>query len=73
MRIETHKCVRLYFEECKKIHPMREILLNTSKYGLFAKPITTYREDCGVKMTVNLQLMYKTIDSLGTEDQNVFK
>ena len=52
---------------------MRDILTNVYKFALFVRAIITYKEDCGVKLTVNLTLMYKTIDNLGTEDHSEFK
>jgi len=52
---------------------MRDILSNAIKFGIFNRVISIYKEDCGVKLTVNLTLMYKTIDNLGTEEHTDFK
>ena len=52
---------------------MRDILTNLNKFGMFNRVIGTFKEDCGVKLTVNLTLMYKTIDNLGTEEHIEFK
>lgn len=52
---------------------MRDVLTNIGKFALFNRAVATYREDCGVKLTVNLCLMYKTIDNLGTEEHAEFK
>lgn len=52
---------------------MRDTLTNITKFTLFNRAIATYKEDIGVKLTVNLCLMYKTIDNLGTEEHVEFK
>ena len=53
--------------------PPQEVFTDVMKFTQFIFPIASYKEDCSVKFTVNLQLAYKTIDNLGTEQHANFK
>lgn len=53
--------------------PLKEVFTDVMKFVQFIYPIASYKEDCSVKFTVNLQLAYKTIDNLGTEQHSNFK
>lgn len=57
-----------YFQKSRKILPMNEVLTNVDKINLFFTPVVCISQDVAVKMTVSLQLAYKTIQNLGTDD-----
>lgn len=50
---------------------MNEILTNTQRLHLFLLPISFISQDVSVKITVSLQLAYKTIQILGTEKHSL--
>lgn len=52
--------------------PMGEVLTNVNKIATFFSPIAQISQDVAVKMTVSLQLAYKTIQNLGTEMHSEF-
>ena len=56
-----------YYKKGGKIQPMNEVLNNVQKVNLFLLPVSIISQDVSVKMTVSLQLAYKTIQNLGTE------
>jgi len=72
-RILTHRQVVHYFHKAKSIAHMNEVLTDVEKCCIFFTPINVCSMDCAVKMTVSLQLAYKTIDNLGTEQHIKFK
>ena len=53
-RIQTHKQLVYYAKRASEIMPMREVLSDLTKYTMMACPIAFFKEDIGVKLTVNL-------------------
>ena len=67
LRILAHKQLIHYFQKSRKILPANEVLTNVDKIDFLLTPICTINQDVAVKLTVSLQLAYKTIQNLGTE------
>lgn len=51
---------------------MSEVLTNVDKINIWFNPISQVNMDVAVKMTVSLQLAYKTIQNLGTDKHSKF-
>ena len=66
-RLLAFRQFKHYFQESSKIQPMGEVLTNVNKIATFFTPMALISQDVAVKMTVSLQLAYKTIQNLGTE------
>mmetsp|Transcript_27173 Transcript_27173/g.26226 ORF Transcript_27173/g.26226 Transcript_27173/m.26226 type:complete len:150 (-) Transcript_27173:73-522(-) len=59
--------------EAKKILPMRELFGDVNKFVTMAGEACQYNDNISTKMTVSLQLYYKTVDNLGTDQHNEWK
>lgn len=66
-RILAFRQLKHYYLKSKEILPMSEVLTNVDKINIFFTPISMISQDVAVKMTVSLQLAYKTIQNLGTD------
>mmetsp|Transcript_32738 Transcript_32738/g.49992 ORF Transcript_32738/g.49992 Transcript_32738/m.49992 type:complete len:223 (-) Transcript_32738:1494-2162(-) len=72
-RVYTHQALLHYLKKASEIEPLGNVLTNFHKYFKLAYPLTVYRPDCSVKLTVSLQLAYRTIDNLGTAIHDKWK
>ena len=56
-----------FLSEARKIMPLKDVFNDTSLFFAFCSPCYLYDESLATKIVVNLQLYYKTIINLGTE------
>ncbi len=72
-RVLAHNQLVFYLKEVTKTDPLSDILGDFNKMLRLAYVMTLFREESLVKFTVSLQLAYRTIDNLGTEQHEVWK